>query len=373
MGATVIFDAGAGSSGKGKLSAYLAEKENYDYAICNWMINAGHFTELDDGTRYLVQIIPSSFINMNTKLVIGPGAAFDLETINKEIKMLDDAGFDISSRLIINPRAMIIEQVDRDYEKATIKSGSTFKGCGAASSRKILRKSDVKLARDVASEIIGGEVRDHVDEVVTCLQSGGKIIVEGAQGFDLDINYGLEYPHTTSRQCHPGQLVADCGIPMKYVEKVIANIRPFPIRISNTSAADGSHAYSGNYAEAKELTWDEVEKRGGFEEGELSGHHSNYTSVTKKLRRVFEFSWERFEYMCKVCGPTHLSVNFVNHLCKGVTGVKHWDFIETEPVVEQFLRELENRSGVNVAYVGTGPKMSEMVEKPVQYSQGEGI
>lgn len=365
MPITLVFDAGAGSSGKGKLSSYLAEKHNYSAAICNWMINAGHVTELDDGTRFTVQIIPSAFVDKTTQLIIGPGAAFDLETINREIKMLDDAGYEISKRLTINPRAMIIEQCDRDEEKRIIKSGSTFKGCGAASARKIMRLKSVKMARDVADQIIGGQVRDHVHMVNTMLKNNQNILVEGAQGFDLDINYGLDYPHTTSRQCHPGQLLADCGIPITEKCYVIANLRPFPIRISNTSAADGTQVYTGNYAEAKELAWSEVESRAGYEEGELSNHHSNYTTVTKKLRRVFEFSWERFEYMLKVCAPTHLSLNFCNHLDKSVTGVvDHKELLESEQVRE-FVNKIESY-GTKISFFGTGAKMSEMIDVSAQ-------
>lgn len=308
----------------------------------------------------MTQMIPSAFANKNIKLVIGPGSSFDLETINKEIKMLDDAGFDISSRLVIHPNAMIIEQQDKDREKELLKTGSTFKGCGAAMARKIMRLPDVKLAKDVKDQIIGGKVYDYIEEVHECLSKDGDVLIEGAQGFGLSISFA-EYPYTTSRNCHPGQLVADCGIPMKFVKHIIANIRPYPIRISNTSAADGSQVYSGGYAESKELTWEEVEKRAGFAPGELSGHHSNYTSVTKKLRRVFEFSWQRFRYMNKVCAPTSLSLNFANHLDKSVAGKNDYmDIMCNHSVVRDFADRLAMESGVNVDFIGTGAKMSEM-------------
>src|SRR5271157_4323070 len=99
----VVQDLGAGSSGKGSINAWLADRYGFDIAINNWMPNAGHFIEKDDGTRILTQHIPSSFINKNTELYINAGAAIDLDILFKEIKILENLGYSIKDRLIIHP------------------------------------------------------------------------------------------------------------------------------------------------------------------------------------------------------------------------------------------------------------------------------
>lgn len=47
---TVVLDSQAGSCGKGKFIGYLAQKDNVDMAINNFMTNAGH-TYVDGDRR----------------------------------------------------------------------------------------------------------------------------------------------------------------------------------------------------------------------------------------------------------------------------------------------------------------------------------
>lgn len=101
--ATVIIGGQAGSEGKGKFVGYLAIKDKFDAAICNFYTNAGHTWVSDDGKPYMVQQIPQAMVNPKTKLLIGPGAGITMDILNREIKE-----FGVADRLLIHPRAMII-------------------------------------------------------------------------------------------------------------------------------------------------------------------------------------------------------------------------------------------------------------------------
>lgn len=383
----VSCDIGAGSSGKGSLNSWIAYKYDIDIAVDNWASNAGHFTELDDGTRILVQHVPSSFINRKTLLYINAGASIDIDILLKEVKMLDDLGFDVSSRLMIHPNANIITENDKEIEKHCIESGSTFKGCGAALASKAIRK-EIQISADniglekilkvkfgerkLASSytVLNKWIKDHTFELNQAVVNGKRILIEGSQGMDLDINFG-EYPFCTSRQCHPTQLLADAGLPPHCVTNIVANIRTNPIRISNISAADGSEKYSGNYWDGKEITWEEVATRGGWSMEEFNEKYNKslMTSVTKKIRRVFEFPKERFKYTSAICGnlldddTLIYSLNFINFIDKNVDGVKTKEELFTDKVNSWLEENLYPIIGKNkLKFIRTGAKHSEIIE-----------
>lgn len=364
----VTTDGGAGSSGKGSLNSLLADRYHFDVATNNWASNAGHYTELDDGTRILVQHIPSAFVNPNVLLYINAGATLDLNILKEEITKLEQLGYCIRSRLKIHPNANVITQEDIETEKRLIKSGSTFKGCGAALAGKTLRQGR-KLARNY------DELANYLEDMTMELNKGNlSILVEGSQGIDLDINHA-EFPYCTSRQTHPTQLVADAGLPCQAVTNVIINMRTNPIRISNISAADGETCYTGNYWDAKEISWDDVAIQAGWDDPEEFKKKYGYamtTSVTKKTRRIFEFPKKRFEYVHALCGGNlpndrtlHYSLNFINFVDKNVEGVTTREELMTDKVKNWLQTNLyvPYSTGM-ISWIRTGPRHSQIVELP---------
>lgn len=362
-------DGGAGSSGKGCLNSYLADKYEFHIATNNWMTNAGHYTELDDGERILVQHIPSAFINKNVELYINAGAALDIGVLFNEVNHLEDLGFPIRDRLTIHPNANVITKENKEYEKKSIKSGSTFKGCGAAIAAKSMRSPEQKMAKDY--DELARYIKDRTMELNEGVASGMKVLVEGSQGMDLDINHA-EYPYTTSRQTHPTQLAADAGLPCQAITNVIINMRTNPIRINNESAATGEHCYTGDYWDADEISWEEIAKRAGYDSfGEFQNLHEKamMTSVTLKVRRIFEFPIQRLKFIHAMGGGllpnNHLlySINFVNFVDKNTEGVKTLEEVMTPKVTAWLEKNLYPITGrESLKWIRTGPKHSEIVE-----------
>ena len=389
----VTTDGGAGSSGKGSLNSWLADKYDFHLATNNWMTNAGHYTELDDGTRILVQHIPSAFINKNTRLYINAGAAIDLKTLFSEVANLESLGFQIRERLIIHPLANVITEENKQYERETIKTGSTFKGCGAAIAAKAMRLPQQKLARDYEELREFCTIADLTMELNHGIAKYGmRVLVEGSQGVDLDLNFA-EYPYCTSRQTHPTQLVADAGLPGRAITNVVINLRTNPIRISNESAATGEQCYTGNYWEAREIGWEAVAKQAGydnFDEFVEEYRYAMMTSVTKKVRRIFEFPTERAKYVNALAGGllrdgrVLYSLNFINFVDRTVKGKTTYEEVFTPKVVNWLRMHLQpvlENNGTYVAsvnescddlsdmsqffglhWVRTGPKHSQIVE-----------
>lgn len=370
---TVVLDSQAGSCGKGKFIGYLAQKDNASFAINNFMSNAGHTYEDDKYGRVMTQHLPTSMVNPSTQLYIGPGAAITPSILFDEILHYRDIIGD--REIVINPRAMVIKPEHAEKEKQIIRSGSTFKGCGAACADKVMRVPGTQLFGEWYryedwSEVIGQKMdRDSVNFILShvrvedgmfdlnnAIDCGESIMIEGSQGCDLDINYGLPYPNTTSRQCHAGQLVADCGISPRLVTDIVMIMRPYPIRISNKTNI-GIDISSGDYDGSQELTWDEIKKRCGAPEGVNFGE---MTTVTKKMRRVFEMNWDRLEYVTLLNRPTCIALNFVQYLDYNALGCKKLRDLPNK--VRNFIDRVEDVTNVKVGLIGTGAKNDDIID-----------
>lgn len=370
---TVVLDSQAGSCGKGKFIGYLAQKDNASFAINNFMSNAGHTYEDDKYGRVMTQHLPTSMVNPDTQLYIGPGAAITPSILFDEILHYRDIIGD--REIVINPRAMVIKPEHAEKEKQIIRSGSTFKGCGAACADKVMRVPGTqlfgewyryedwseavgqKMERDSVNFILSHvRVEDGMFDLNNAIDCGESVMIEGSQGCDLDINYGLPYPNTTSRQCHAGQLVADCGISPRLVTDIVMIMRPYPIRISNKTNI-GIDISSGDYDGSQELTWDEIKKRCGAPEGVDFGE---MTTVTKKMRRVFEMNWDRLEYVTLLNRPTCIALNFVQYLDYNALGCKKLRDLPSK--VRSFIDRVEDVTNVKVGLIGTGAKNDDIID-----------
>ena len=390
MSVTVVLDSQAGSCGKGKFIGYLAGKDYMDIAIDNFMSNAGHTYVTEDGVKVMTQQLPTSLVNPNTSLVIGPEAAITPHILFEEmIKYKDMIG---DRKVIINPNAVVIADKHRREEQRVLRSGSTFKGCGSARADKVMRQAMLfgefwdKLTSENGGNFGDDEgdygdlnycitcgdlkyVKDHLQVMDTmqyindAINDGKNIIVEGSQGCDLDINYGLPYPNTTSRQCHAGQLVADCGISPRLVDNIIMIMRPYPIRISNTTNLHDENGEvlkvsSGDYAGSQELTWDIIKERCGAPADIEFGEQ---TTVTKKTRRVFEMNWDRLKYVTMLNRPTGIALNFVQYIDWNAYKCKSYD--ELPSSVRVFIEKVETETGVPVVLIGTGPNNDDIIDR----------
>lgn len=348
---TIVIDGQAGSSGKGKICGYLAKKDNFAISTNNWSSNAGHTYVDNDGNKIIVSHLPMALINPKTKLIINAGAIITPEILLKEIDKYKDLIGD--RKIYIDKRAMIIREEHRQIEKKSIKSGSTFKGCGAAYADKIMRKQNVILAEDYFKEAKYNDIIELADTASMINNSIEDILIEGAQGQDLDINHGLDYPNVTSRMCSASQLIADAGCSPFKVKDIYMIIRPYPIRISNETEI--GNVYSGDYADSKEITWEEVSKRCGY-----TGILEEYTTVTKKKRRVFEMSWDRLKYNCMINKPTGIVLNFAQYI--DWNAYKCVDYDKLPIKVKKFIARIEEETHIPVIMIGTGENESDIID-----------
>lgn len=348
--ATVLVGGQAGSEGKGCFVGFLTRNYHFDASICQFMANAGHTAF----GKVVKQVPMASAVRQDTlfggeqSYLIGPGSAIDLDILFAEIQ---EFGL-TPDRLMVHPRAMIIEQRHKDIEaEVTKRVASTMKGCGAAWADRALRHPSVRLAQDVPE--LAEFIMDTSHDANVTLATGGTVLVEGSQGFDLDPYHGLQYPYCTSRSISASAVVADVGIAPSRVGKVFAVIRTFPIRVGNVVENGEQVGYSGDYAsDNRETSFEEIFLNAGYRAEEIK---AEYTTVTKRMRRIFTFSYERYEYMLTINNPDGVMVSFIDYLDKRNVGATIAE--DLTMATQHWLNDLEETYSVPVVAISTGPDM----------------
>jgi len=356
--ANIVLDGQWGSTGKGKLIGYLALAHDVSLATCDFMSNAGHTFVDDDGKKYVSCQVPTSFVNTDCELAINAGGAVTIDRLLKEIEE-----FDVADRLTIHPHCAVITEEDRDHEaKVLARISSTLKGCGGSLSRKVMRVA--KLAKDEPK--LKQWIGDTTALTQKHLSIGGTVLVEGAQGFDLSLNHGHEYPFVTSRDVTTMSILNNACIPPLWLGDVYGCLRTYPIRVGNMFDGEGNQiGHSGPwYDDHEEIDWDKLKATSGSDID-----LTERTTVTNKVRRLFTFSHYQVRKFIRACAPTKLFVNFVNHLCAADVGKTELDDLSVETRI--WLNELQETVGdewisdvkykPEISHLGTGAKNGDMV------------
>ena len=252
-----VIDGETGSCGKAKVVGEIATEKtiNLGAAITNCMPNAGHTFVDEKGNVTVFRNIPVSSVNPNTELFIGPGSAIDMEVFIDEYERVKH--FLNGRKIYVHEMVPLIEERHKQYEREHIKSGSTFKGCGAVTQEKVIRDKKLAFFKTFKDAIVCSN-DEWLERIYKHLDNPFEyILLEGAQGCDLDLNHSGNYPYVTSRNVSTAQLLADSGISPERLLQTIMVIRPFPIRISNVTK-NGDFIYTGDYGKGDELTWTQI-------------------------------------------------------------------------------------------------------------------
>ena len=264
-----------GDEGKGKVVDLLGESADI-VARYQGGPNAGHTVEFD-GEQFILHHIPTGILRPHTKCVIGNGLVINPNSFMEEINLLEDRGFSVLDRLFINPCAHLILPYHHLIEKASEEDsggkalGTTGRGIGPAyadkASRTGIRMEDL-LDSDRLAEKVSRNTRvknrilnktydmEGVDEkeifdslrvlaakIGPCivdtawmlareLRNGKRLIVEGAQGTQLDIDFGT-YPFVTSSNTTIGGLGTGLGIAPRRIDRVVGVIKAYTTRVGN--------------------------------------------------------------------------------------------------------------------------------------------
>tara|TARA_B100001123_G_scaffold74689_1_gene84102 strand:+ start:2537 stop:3520 length:984 start_codon:yes stop_codon:yes gene_type:complete len=179
-----------GDEGKGKVTHHLLKKGEYTHCIrFNGSCNAGH-TIYHEGKRFVTHHIPAG-VFFGVKSIVGPGCVLNIDKFFEELQYLKSEGIDTENLVKVASNTHIIRQSHIDEDSREYKIGTTKSGNGPAYRDKYgrhgLRAESVEALSPFIIDIIE-ELYSHDDPV---------ILMEGAQGFSLDIDWG-DYPFVTS-------------------------------------------------------------------------------------------------------------------------------------------------------------------------------
>jgi adenylosuccinate synthase len=340
-----------GSEGKGNIVGYIAPE--YELLIRVGGPNAGHQV-YQEPTPEVYHHLPSGTGRApNAQLLLGAGAVLYPKGLVAEI-----AKHNVSTeRLSIDPQAMVIEDSDKAIEEEMLASiGSTAQGVGSASARKIMGRGGksnplVRLAKDATE--LSPYIRDTQEILERAFVQGTRILLEGTQGTSLSIHHG-NYPYVTSRDTTVAGCLADAGIAVTRVRRVLMVCRTYPIRVADP-AIDGQT--SGPMASP--VTYAELSRRSGIPIKPLMKIET--TTTTRRQRRVAGFDWEQLRRSTFLNGPTDIALTFVDYL--DVKNREAYRFEQLTPETLRFIDEVERVSGVPVSLISTNFSWRNVIDR----------
>lgn len=352
MGTLVIVGGQYGSEGKGVIASQFSDTTYV--AIRVGGSNAGH-SIIHEGRVWKMRMLPVAWTNPEATLVLGPGAVVDVPVLLDEIAALEEFGYKVRDRLIIDKRAIIQNDGDSRSESEVLtgednlvqRIGSTGKGIGAARARRLSRdQRNWRRASDSipGSITVGDSTRYYRALAETPIDLDAPwVMIEGTQGYGLSLTHG-PWPYVTSTDLTVTQLLNDCQLSHKTPTHVLMVLRAYPIRVAGNSGP----MY-------RELDWQHFSDKFGRNMEER-------TTVTNKVRRIGDWDWDLAREAVRVIRPDSIALTFADYIDPTVEGATRWDALT--PAVRSHIDEMERRLDVPVRFVGTGGPEWSVIHRP---------
>ena len=405
-----------GDEGKGKIVDAITP--DYDIiARFQGGPNAGHTIEFD-GYKHVLHTIPSGIFNKNSVNVIGNGVVIDPSIFMKEINGLKKFNIDLRSKLLISKRAHIIlpthKIIDASSEasKGKKKIGSTLKGIGPTymdktgrngirvgdiansnwkNKYKILKKKHLDLISsfnqeiDLSLDILENDFFEGIECIKSfniiesenylneSINSGKKILAEGAQGSLLDIDFGT-YPFVTSSSTTSAGAGSGLGVPPNKIKNIKGIFKaytgPFPTELFDSTGEkirEIGHEYGATTGRDRRCGWlDLVALKYSIQINgvtELSIMKSDVLSSIDKL------------YVCTSYNSNGKEINFFpydiasNKIIPNYKEFKGWDDDITQIKIEDnlpdelisYISYIENFVKVPIKLISVGPDRSQTI------------
>lgn len=272
MSTVVVIGTQWGDEGKGKIVDYLAEKSDVvvRYQGGN---NAGH-TVVVDGKEFKLQLLPSGILYQGKTCVVGNGVVIDPQAMLKELKGMKEKGIDTSGLRVSNrahvimPYHRLLDEVE-EVSRGDRKIGTTKRGIGPCymdkDSRCGIRIVDLMDEEEFSEKLeCNLEAKNHLLKAVygvegfdyesvrkeyleyaeqlrpyvtdtsavldKAIRGGKKVLFEGAQATQLDLDHGT-YPYVTSSHPIAGGACIGAGIGPSRINKVIGVVKAYTTRV----------------------------------------------------------------------------------------------------------------------------------------------
>jgi adenylosuccinate synthase len=329
----VVVGAQWGDEAKGKVVDLLAQDAEFVVRYAGGS-NAGH-TVCTDGHTFKFHLIPSGILHPQVTPVIADGVVIDLRALEAEANTLREQGIDIG-RLRIGLGAHLVLPYHRrldELEEARTEGriGTTRRGIGPtyadkaariglriadlldpdrfrARLRRALEQRNALFQRVYETEPLdlealaaewlhyGAQWRDHFTDVPALLQdalaAGKNILMEGAQGTLLDLDYGT-YPYVTSSHPVAAGACLGTGIPPRCLDEVWGVAKAYTTRVGEGPFPTELADEQGDY----------IRERG-----------REYGTTTGRARRCGWLDLVALRYAARLNGFTALAITLLDVL-----------------------------------------------------------
>lgn len=423
MTVTLVIGTQWGDEGKGKVVDYYSKDVEYVVRFQGGN-NAGHTIKVGEEV-YKLHLIPSGAIQGKIG-VIGNGVVIDPEILLKEIDELTRRGK--TPKLLISDRANIIMPYHKILDGAEEqylgdkKIGTTKRGIGPCYSDKVARNGirtidlirketlqrlldrilpikqkifdvyNINIVLD-ANEILetyhayGLQLKEYIItthlELNNIVQKKKNILLEGAQGTMLDVDYGT-YPYTTSSSTIAGGAATGCGIGPRSIDEIIGIVKAYTTRVGEgpmpTELLDktGQHLQQVGHEVG---TTTSRPRRCGWLDLVVVKHACILSGVTKlAITKLDVLNGLSQIYICnQYTNSEGKRIDYFPadieevQVCKPVyKDFKGWEaidpntktFEELPKEAQTYLRFIEKEVGVPINLVSIGPGRTETIEVP---------
>ena len=336
MPVSIVVGGQFGSEGKGKVALEIVRRcKRPAVAVRVGGPNSGHTAYDQSGAKYALRQLPAACVDRNVDVVLPTGTYIDVDVLLREIVQVGLS----ERRLLVSENARVILPEHRAWEKAAglvSAIGSTGAGVGAAVMASVAREaSNFELPCALAKDDprLSPFITDVSRYLRQALEQEERVVVEGTQGFGLSLCDGGFWPKSTSRSTTAAGALSECGLSPLDVDDVTMVVRSYPIRVAGNSGPL-----------VGETTWDDIARKSG-----RSDNLSEYTTATKRLRRVGHFDARLVRQALDVNHPTRVVMNHLDYV--GPDG----DLAHPCTKVGRFVRTAEEEIGRRIDWFGFSP------------------
>jgi len=310
MSCTIVLGAQWGDEGKGKV-VDLSTVDADVIVRSSGGHNAGHTVVVGD-TKYILHLIPSGIIHKDKINIIGNGVVIAPDALIEEMEGLKKQGISFDEgRFFISKRAHVIlpyhKTIDilREELKGKKKIGTTGRGIGPTYADKAAR-TGIRICDLYDPEVFREKLEQNVREVNFLLEhlykhdkmdadkiydqfmeyaevmkpyvtetaylvnklydEGKKIMMEGAQGVLLDVDFGT-FPYVTSSNSSAGGACTGTGLSPRKIDNVMGVMKayttrvgggPFPTELLGQTGEDlraAGHEYGATTGRPRRCGW----------------------------------------------------------------------------------------------------------------------
>lgn len=385
--------------------------------------NAGH-TVVKSGAEFRFHLIPSGILYPGTRCLIGNGVVLDPEALLQEVDHIQGRGVSVDNLMIsdrahlIMPYHPIFDKVEEEV-RGDDRLGTTWRGIGPAYADKVrrigFRVGDLQKPKFLAKKLrfvlkIKNQVLTelyHVDPfdeasvlaeytaygerldrfivdafpvVQEALARGDRILLEGAQGSMLDLDFGT-YPYVTSSAPTAGGALTGSGIPPTKVDVTMGVFKAYTTRVGYgpfpTELLDGMGEFIREAGKEYGTTTGRARRVGWFD-----GVVARYAVALNGIGSIALTKLDVLDEVpgIKICTGYRSKGQLVNHPMSNISHLKHCEPVYQElpgwlsptsearrwedlPLPAQaYVRRLEEIAGARVDYISVGPGRDQTIK-----------